>query len=231
MTPSNYSKKPDGKPTIAGQVEATIRQDILLGNLAPGSRINLEKLRETMKVGLTPLREAVTKLVAEGLIEVATQRGYSITPISVSNLEEVSALRTEIEPFALRHSIVNGGLEWEASVMAALYKLNKTHRNEQNQAAWEDANNAFHATLIERCDMPLLKKMYHMLVSLNGRYRHIYLKTAIMQRNVIDEHTAIATAAVERRADDATDLLRQHIERSTNNLRRLIIAELPEGQK
>lgn len=218
------------KPTLAGQIEAQLRHDILHGILAPGSKLNLDKLRVSLNVGLSPLREAVTRLVSDGLIEVAAQRGYTVTPISVANLEEVCALRLELEPYALRKSIVNGGLDWETAVMGALYRLNKTDRipgDARSLAAWEAANNAFHLTLIARCDMPLLAKMHNSLVAMNDRYRHIYLQAVAIQRDVIDEHTTIAEAAVERRADDACALLTRHIERSTDNLRRLIAADLP----
>lgn len=231
MASLDLTSENSGKPTIAGTVEARLRQQILHGSLAPGARLNLDRLKEEMGVGLSPLREAVTRLVSDGLIEVAAQRGYRVAPISVANLDEINALRVELEPYALRRSIANGDLDWEAAVMAALYRLNKTDRiagDNASLAEWEAANNAFHLALIERCDMPLLLKMYKSLVSLNDRYRHIYLQAVGIQREVIDEHTAIAEAAVERRADDAAELLCRHIERSTNNLRRLIAADLPE---
>lgn len=230
MSPLDLQSKVAGKPTIAGQVEAQLRHDILHGNLAPGAKLNLDKLRATMNVGLSPLREAVNRLAAEGLIEAEAQRGYTVAPISVANLDEVCALRLELEPFALRRSMENGGLEWEAAVMAALYRLNKTDRipgDSSSLSAWEAANNAFHLTLVERCEMPLLIKMYKSLVSMNDRYRHIYLKAATIQRDVIEEHIAIAEAAVERRTEDAAAILTRHIERSTSNLRVLIAADLP----
>jgi GntR family carbon starvation induced transcriptional regulator len=219
-----------GKTTIADQIEAVLREDILHGKLVPGARLNLDSLRKLMDVGLSPLREAVTRLVSSGLIEVAPQKGYTVTPISLANLNEVSALRIELEPYALRKSIENGGLDWEARVMGALHRLNRTDRipgDADSLAEWEAANNAFHRLLIQRCDMPLLLKIHHTLVSMNDRYRHIYLKTVGMQREVIDEHTAIAEAAVARQADRAAALLTGHIERSTQNLRRLIAADLP----
>lgn len=230
MSVMDLSGKSAGKPTIAGQIEAELRHDILHGILVPGAKLNLDKLRAARDVGLSPLREAVTRLVAEGLIEVEAQRGYSIAPISVANLDEVCALRLELEPYALRKSIENGGLDWETAVMGALYRLNRTDRipgDAASLANWEAANNAFHLALVERCDMPLLIKIYKSLVSMNDRYRHIYLKAVSIQRDVIDEHTAIALAAVERRADEASALLARHIERSTNNLRLLIAADLP----
>ncbi len=230
MSPLDLNSGHTSKPTIAGQIEAKLRQDILHGILAPGTKLNLDKLRISMDVGLSPLREAVTRLVSDGLIEVAAQRGYTVTPISVANLDEVCALRLELEPYALRKSIANGGLDWEAAVMGALHRLNKTDRapgNPESLANWEEANNTFHRTLIERCDMPLLMNIYNSLVGMNDRYRHIYLKAVAIQRDVIEEHIAIAEAAVERRAEDAAAILAAHIERSTANLRRLIVADLP----
>lgn len=223
-----------GKPTIAAKVEAKLRHDILHGLIRPGARLNLDALRAEMGVGLTPLREAVMRLVSDGLIEAEPQKGYSVTPISTANLDEVSALRLEIEPYALRRSIANGGLDWETSVMAALYRLNRTERapgDAKSLADWEAANNNFHFALIARCDMPLLIKIYRSLVSLNDRYRNIYLKAAGVQREVIEEHSAIAAAAVERDPDEASELLSEHIRRSTENLRRLIAADLPEAHR
>lgn len=230
MASLDLTSEHSGKPTIAGAIEARLRQQILHGDLAPGTRLNLDKLKEQLNVGLSPLREAVTRLVSDGLINVAAQRGYRIAPISVANLDEINALRIELEPYALRRSIANGDLEWEAAVMAALYRLNKTDRIPEDSASlaeWELANNAFHLTLIQRCGMPLLLRMHLSLVSMNDRYRHIYLKAVPVQRDVIDEHVAIAHAAVERRADDAAALLTAHIRASTTNLRRLIVADLP----
>lgn len=230
MAALDLLQRPAGKATIADRIEAELRADILHGRLVPGTRLNLDSLRGQMDVGLSPLREAVTRLVAEGLIEVAAQKGYTVTPISLANLNEVSALRVELEPYALRKSIENGGLDWEAEVMGALHRLNRTERIPDDPASladWESANNAFHLALIRRCDMPLLLKIHHSLVSMNDRYRHIYLKAARVQREVIDEHTAIAEAAVARKADEAAALLTGHIQRSTNNLRRLIAADLP----
>jgi GntR family transcriptional regulator, carbon starvation induced regulator len=219
-----------GRPTLAGSVEATLRYEILRGVLAPGEKLNLDRLREKLGVGLSPLREAVNRLVSDGLILAEAQKGYAVTPISLANLNEVCDLRLELEPYALRRSIERGGLDWESEVIGALHRLKRTERivgDADSREAWEAANNAFHLALIARCDMPLLLKMYHSLIALNDRYRHIYLSAAGLQRDVTDEHIAIADAAVQRRADQAVALLKDHIRLSTENLRRLIAQTLP----
>jgi GntR family carbon starvation induced transcriptional regulator len=219
-----------GRPTLAGSVEAMLRDDILRGVLAPGSKLNLDRLREKLGVGLSPLREAVNRLVSDGLILAEAQKGYTVTPISLANLDEVCDLRLELEPYALRRSIERGGLDWESEVIGALHRLKRTERvagDPASREAWEAANNVFHLALVSRCDMPILLKMYHSLLALNERYRHIYLSAAGQQRDVTDEHIAIAEAAVQRRADEAVALLKDHIRLSTDNLRRLIAQSLP----
>lgn len=221
MSTTEWASRPRGKPTIAGRIEARLRHDILHGTLAPGSRLSLDKLREELDVGLSPLREAVTRLVSDGLVEVAPQRGYHVAPISIANYTEVGALRAELEPYALRRSIANGGLDWETDVMAALYRVNHTQRDAndaRSRAEWEAANNAFHLALIARCDMPLLLRTHAMLVAFNDRYRNIYSEAVTVQRDVVEEHTAIAQAAVARRADEAAEILELHITRSVEIL-------------
>lgn len=225
MTVETSNPKVAGKPTLAGSIEEQLRHDILHGVLAPGSRLNLDAMRERMGVGLSPLREAVTRLVSDKLVVVAAQRGYHVAPVSVANFQEVGALRTQLEPFALRRSIAKGGLAWESNVMAALHRINKMSRDPADSASrarWEAANNAFHLALIESCEMPLLLKIHGSLVALNDRYRHIYAEAVTVQRDVIEEHTAIAEAAVNRRADEAAEILTQHIARSIDILLDLI---------
>lgn len=220
-----------GKSTIAGKVEDRLRAEILHGTLAPGIRLNLDRLREELGVSVSTLREAVTRLVADGLIDAEEQRGYSVAPISLENLAEITRLRMELEPLALGFAIRNGGLDWETEVMASLYRLNRTRRDASDVAslqAWEQAHNAFHRALIDRCDMPLLIRIAKMLQTMNDRYRHIFLQMRSDQRNLEDEHRAIAEAAAARDSDRATGLLRAHLERTGTTLRELLAAHLPE---
>lgn len=222
-----------GKPTIAGRLAADLRARILTGELAPGERLNLDRMRDDLSVGVSSLREAVTRLVADGLITAEEQRGYHVSPISLANLDEVTRLRMELEPLALRSAIANGGLDWETDVMAALYRLNHTERRLDDRAsieAWERAHNAFHLALIDRCDMPLLMRFQRVLITMNDRYRRIFLSTASEQRNLAEEHTAIAEAATRRDPDAAAGLLAAHIERTGSTLRRKLEGYLPEAE-
>ena len=220
-----------GKPTISGQVTDDLRTRILAGTLEPGVKLNLDTLRAEYSVSLSSLREAITRLASDGLIETEEQRGYRVAPISLENLDEVTQLRMELEPLALREAIRNGGLDWETDVMACLYRLNHTERRPSDPAsviAWETAHNAFHDALIDRCDMPVLRKFHRVLLNMNHRYRHIFQRLQAEQRDLAAEHTAIAEAATQRREDDAVALLTAHIEKTGRALRGHLETRLPE---
>ena len=211
------------KPTIAGQIAGDLRSRILSGELAPGSKLNLDHLRDDMSVSVSSIREAVTRLVADGLLTAEEQKGYHVAPISLGNLDEVTSLRVQLEPFALRLAIANGGLDWETDVTAALYRLNNTVRtmgDPESLVAWEQAHNAFHQALIDRCDMPVLLRFYRILMSMNDRYRALFMSAGQDQRDLAQEHSCIAEAALKRDADKAGSLLAAHIERTGASLRK-----------
>ncbi|MDZ4136741.1 MAG: GntR family transcriptional regulator [Paracoccaceae bacterium] len=226
--------QPPRKETISSRISALLRESILRGDLAPGAKINLDRLRAAHDVSISPLREAVSRLVSDGLVEFEDQRGYRVTPVSLDNLAEVTRLRTELEALALDASIQTGDLEWESDVMRALYRLNRTERDgtrPETIEAWEAAHTDFHLSLIRGCNMPLLLHFCTILHNMNDRYRRLYLARSPSGRDVQAEHEAIAHAATSRRLDEARDLLRAHIARTGQNLQAQLGSALPADRK
>ena len=167
-----------GKNTIASRLVDRLHEAILAGELKPGAKINLEQVRRTWRVSLSPLREALARLIAVGLVELHDNRGYSVTQVSLGNLEEIIQVRMEVECRALAFAIAQGDLGWESDLMRALHRLNRTVRNPgqpETLEAWEHAHRNFHLALIAGCKMPLLINFCRMLHSLNDRYRRIFL--------------------------------------------------------
>jgi GntR family transcriptional regulator, carbon starvation induced regulator len=203
---------PPRKETISSRVAADLRDAILRGDLAPGSKINLDRLRAAHDASISPLREAVARLVADGLVEFEDQKGYRVAPVSLSDLAEVTRLRATLEGMALEASIVAGDLDWESDVMRALYRLNRTPRD--TTEAWEAAHSAYHAALIGGCGMPLLLRFCGLLHNMNDRYRRLYPAAAPAERDTAAEHEAIAEAATRRDAPRAAEALRTHILRT-----------------
>jgi len=151
----------EGSPggTLAASICDRVRADILAGRRKPGARIRLEDLKAEFSVSWSPIREALSRLVAEGLITTEESRGYRIAPVSSADLAEVIRLRVLLEPMALERSIENGDDAWEAEVLAHQHRLGKVEskRFSPGEAEqWERWHRAYHEALIAACGAPIL---------------------------------------------------------------------------
>jgi DNA-binding GntR family transcriptional regulator len=211
----------DGKNTIASQLVERLREAIVSGQLEAGAKINLLRAREIFSVSLSPLREALARLIPDGLVTFEDNRGYRVAPVSVSNLREITRLRQEFETLALRQAIASAPPEWEGDVMRALHRLNTAERNAADPATlehWEALHRDFHLSLLSGCGMPLLLGFCRTLLNLNDRYRRSFLVSTSGDRNVGMEHSEIAQGAAARDAEFACARLREHIHRTGSNL-------------
>jgi DNA-binding GntR family transcriptional regulator len=213
----------DGKNTIATQLVDRLREAIVSGQLEAGTKINLARARESFEVSLSPLREALARLISDGLVEFEDNRGYRVAPVSLSNLEQITWLREELETLALRQAMIVGDVDWEGDVMRSLHCLNRTIRDAarpETLEQWEARHREFHLTLISGCKMPPLLSFCRVLLNLNDRYRRSFLRATSGDRNVSVEHSEIAQGAVARDIEFACTRLREHIHRTGTNLRR-----------
>jgi len=214
---------PEAGPTISTQLVERLREAILSGELPPGAKLNVARVRERFGVSLSPLREALARLLADGLVELEDNRGYRVAPVSLKNLAEVTRLRVDLEGQALHAAVANGDARWEAKVAAAFDRLDAIVRDPRRPStlrAWEAAHTAFHMALIEGCDMPVLVEFCRRLMNLNDRYRRVFLQSTGGDDRSAVEHRAIVDAALGRDADAAVEQLRAHIQRTGSNLRR-----------
>ena len=209
--------------TLSDKAYFAIRADIVAGKLAPGERLKISKLCNEYGIGASPLREALSKLSSEFLVFIEGQRGFSVTPIKMQELRDISQIRCQLEGEALKRAIENGGDEWEAGIVAAFYNLKKAEiRRKQdpiiNAADWDAKNRAFHEALVAACDSDWLKRLRELLYFQHERYRRLSLQNLDPKRDLNAEHQAIMDATLEHNIELAVRLSEQHIEKTTNAL-------------
>ncbi|MWD25946.1 FCD domain-containing protein [Aquicoccus sp. SCR17] len=203
-----------------------IRHDILQGELQPGEKLKIEALRNRYEIGPTPIREALSRLASSGLVLQDMQRGFRVAPMSVEELEDISAVRQMAETEALALSISHGDAAWESEVVRTFYKLariesdliaGKGHPAE----LWDDHNRDFHTALISAAQSPWLQRICRQLNEHQERYRRVSLRAASIAdyERLHQEHRAIHDAALDRDAARATAMLREHIARTTASIR------------
>jgi len=168
-------------------------------------------------------------LISDGLVEFEDNRGYRVSPISLTNLEQITLLREEFETYALRQAIVVGSIDWESDVMRALHRLNRADRDPSSPETlerWETLHREFHLTLIAGCRIPMLLNFCRMMLNLNDRYRRTFLRATSGDRNVSVEHSEIAQGTVARDLEFACRKLRDHIHRTGTNLRQHLVDKI-----
>lgn len=205
--------------TLTARAYRVLRQDILSGALAPGLKLRIESLRQTYDIGPSPLREALSRLVAEGLVSSEERRGFRIPPASLADLRDIADTRKLLECSALRQAIGSGNDAWEGEVLAAYHRLTRLEgrldaSNPALVAEWEELHRDYHAALVAGANSPWLLRLQRTLYDQFDRYRRLYLARVSVPPNVQAEHERILKATLARDADAACDALASHIDRT-----------------
>ncbi len=216
--------------TLAIEVFEKLRADILTARLPPGTKLRFDYLRKTYEVGLSPLREALSRLAENRLVVSTGQRGFRVPSVSAHDIIDIAMVRKEIEGLALRLSISMGDDAWEASVVAARHKVTLLEKAGKNVAedVWENRHREFHRTLVSACRSECLLHLHGLLSDQFDRYRRLSAKSRLPNAPRSLAHQRILDAVLDRNADLAVKLLSDHIDEAT----KLIVAGLaPVGKR
>lgn len=207
----------DGPRSLTSALHERLRADILATRLLPGQKLHIAGLAKQFSVSLAAVREALSRLVADGLVQASDQRGFRVSPVSLADLADVTQTRIDIEGLALRRSIERGDEAWLASVQStwAALKAVPYHYPDDPTAhyeKWVVRHRIFHRALVNACGSPWLLGFRDVLHEQSERYRRLSIRRELggKPRDVEAEHEAIVAAVVERDADAAVRALSTH---------------------
>ena len=187
----------------------TLRDMIVTGVLKPGEKLKIDGLRKRLETGASPIREALSLLTSDNLVERHDQRGFTAAAISDENFQEILVLRSTLEDLALRESIANATQDWEESIVLAHHRMVRAEGGDMEP--FEKFHKAFHMALLANAASPIMLKYCSQLYDLNIRYRYLAGSTlSYKHRDVRDEHAGVLDAAVARDADTASERLLNH---------------------
>lgn len=202
--------------TLTSAVFDALRRAVIAGEFAPGEKLRVRQLAERFGTGLSPIREALNRLLRDGLVQQSDLRGFSVAPATEADLDELTKARLWANERALRESIAHGDATWEESVLLAYHRLSRIEARLEGSPpdidpAWDAAHAAFHLQLTAACGSRWLIGFCAQLFDLADRYRHLSRlapQAGMRRRN--DEHRMIMEATIARDADKAAHLLREH---------------------
>ncbi len=200
---------------LSEQVYVHLRGAIMRGEYAPGQALKPQDLAKKMDVSLAVVREALVRVVGEGLADRLPNRGFAVPTFSDRRWQEIAEARRTIEPVLLRMSIERGDLDWESRVRAAHHRLARTPayvpgEGEHYSEAWSESHRLFHRTLIEGCGNPFLLETFDRLWTASELARR-WSARRNPDRDGADEHRRLEEAVLARNADTAAVTLVRHL--------------------
>jgi GntR family carbon starvation induced transcriptional regulator len=225
-------------------IEADLRERIFSGGLPPNSPLRISRLSRMSATGATPVREALSRLLSEGLVQWTPNKGFRVSPISRDDLLDIVTTRVTVELGALGLAMEKGDDRWEASIVAAHYLSNRildTQIENMALAEMESVHHELHMALIQACGSPRLLRLAAQLSRHHTRYLRLAFARPTCNKidmlasfanappgevavaNILREsHQELVDAVLSRQVKYAQELLRDHLSQI------LILLDIPE---
>jgi DNA-binding GntR family transcriptional regulator len=209
------------KATAATLVYRQLRQDILKGEFRPSQKLLIEAIAERYRAGINPVREALSRLSAEALVDRHDQRGFFVAPISIERWRELVKTRCWLESIALEQSIANRTQGWEDEIVLTFHHFSRTPfvptaSGQAGTAEWELRHRAYHVALIAACGSSWLLSFCEEMMDQAQRYRFISFSAAHSFRDSVTEHREIMEATLDGDASLAVRRLTEHYRLTLN---------------
>jgi len=203
--------RPLDNRTLWEQVRDRLREDILAGGLEPGAELSEVALAREFGTSRGPLREALGRLAAEGLVTITPRRGAVVTQLSRQEFLDAYQVREALETLAVRLAVPLVS-DAEVAHLRELCELMARAASEDEVRLFFDTNNAFHEALVRGSRNRKLHEVHRLLVGQMVPYlpRSLELRGNLQQS--VAEHEAILAAVEARDANRAAELLAEHIE-------------------
>ncbi|WP_328412059.1 GntR family transcriptional regulator [Nocardia sp. NBC_00403] len=198
------------KVSIRERISRALRAAIVSGEMEPGVVYSAPALGARFGVSATPVREAMLDLVKEGLVDVVPNKGFRVTEIGESDLDEITELRLLIEPPVVRQVTRHIPAE-DLPVLRELAQVIVDCANEGNLVEYTEADRVFHLRLLSYADNT---RMTNLVSDLRAHTRLFGLSSLLERGELVDsarEHLDIVDI-IERRDSRAVErLMRNHI--------------------
>ena len=210
---------------VSEDVLVRLKADILDGRFAPGTKLPFAQLQRDYGAGIGTLREALSALRSEGLVELDAGRGFRVAPVSAADLREVSALHIEFERRAVAESVRCGDEAWELALVTAFHRLQRVEalaREERlrRSSEWLACHREFHRALVAGCPNRWLLNLRALMYDHMERYRLLSQRHRPPGPPKRREHALIRDAALARKPEEAAALLARHLEETTETVLR-----------
>jgi DNA-binding GntR family transcriptional regulator len=203
-------------PALPDLVSEALRDEINQGILKPGDPVRMRDIAHRLGVSAMPVREALRRLEAEGLVTFEKNRRITIAQLSADEISEVSEMRMELEALAIRHALPR--LRADPVAMARLEDLLKKMDDENDPDVWRTVNESFHRALYAGTGKPRLEALVNSMMASIEPYIRIYVRTHEHLVHAQAEHRELVEHIRNGDVAPAESVIRAHISYSRDRL-------------
>jgi DNA-binding GntR family transcriptional regulator len=208
----HVSFQPKIRQSLREEIATDIKLAILSGRFSAGDRIYEGRIADEMGVSRVPVREALSSLEHEGLVERVPNRGVFVARLSAYEVEEFSSLRSVFEEFAMERAMTRATpadvvrLEEQLEVMGNAV-------NGRDKAAIFEADLAFHQLLVQAAHHGVLLKFWEQIATML-RAQFITLLPVIypVSEDLVGRHKMLLCAMLGSDVDSSRALIRDHVQ-------------------
>jgi DNA-binding GntR family transcriptional regulator len=233
------SVRPSASPAVAKIAPASLadhaytqlKRDIFEFRLLPGERFSESEIATRLGMSRTPVRDALSRLLREGFLEVQLRSGWMVKTIDFEQFEHLYDLRLVLETTAVRRLCAallsqpgNAGTRAALGTLEALWLAPSPGAAQRADLA--ELDEQFHSTLVRVAGNPEIARVHGEVTDRIRMLRRLDFTSALRCQRTCEEHAAILQAIVEGRADDAGALIRSHIDASKAEVREISLHKL-----
>ncbi len=216
--------------SVTETVLHNLRVRIIVGELAPGSKLNEQELSSAFGISRAPLREAFRLLESEQLVIYYPRRGCYVTEISLAKCREIYQVRAMMECFSvdlLKAKGIKALPEVESAIEETVNLTMPTDGDAYKKYDYLKAIANFHIRLVETAENAQLTYFYHSLFPNLARYQSLYTYISGLMNESYEEHKQFLRLAKNSKYDEAKDCLKDHI----NKFVELVKIEITDEEK
>lgn len=203
--------------SLSSQAYNLIRQDILTCSLAPGQQINQSEIAEKYQLGITPVREALTRLSHEGLVSSLPRFGYLVSPVTLSDLNELFEFRVILETAAVKLAVVKAHDD-QLLNLGRMADFSYHYREVEDYGKFLARNSAFHVAIARLSGNQRLSETLSGLLDQLTRFFYLGLDLRDSAEEMRSEHMELTRVLVEKNEAGAVALIIHQIERSRQRI-------------
>ncbi|PKO38365.1 MAG: GntR family transcriptional regulator [Betaproteobacteria bacterium HGW-Betaproteobacteria-6] len=199
-----------GRGGLADDVCRRIADEIVLGNLAPGSRLDEVSLAARFNVSRTPVREALKQLAIMGLVDTRPNRGSVVAELTVDQLDQMFEAIGELEAACARHAALRM-TEEDRTRMRELHAEGRAAMQAGDIDRYDAANLELHATIIRGCYNPVLIELATSLRHRVSPFRRTQFRNLERMGESFEEHSVIVEAILAHDVITTYREMRSHL--------------------